>query len=88
MTVVGVVGDTALGGAELAVDRATGAALGLSSDRYVLLAHRGDCPGLEQRLQAALAPDRPVRFRGAAETPFLRQGDAFDQDPPGRQRTS
>jgi D-alanyl-D-alanine carboxypeptidase len=76
VTVVGVVGDTAIGGAELAVDRATGAALGVSSDRYVLLAHRGDRPGLEQRLRAAVAPDRPVRFRGTGETPFLRHGDA------------
>jgi hypothetical protein len=76
VTVVGVVGDTAIGGAELAVDRATGAGLGVSTDRYVLLAHRGDRSGLEQRLRATLPPDRPVRFRGAGETPFLRHGDA------------
>ncbi len=76
VTVVGVVGDTAIGGAELAVDRATGAALGVSADRYLLLAHGDDRPGLEQRLRAALAPDRAVRFRGAGETPFLRHGDA------------
>jgi D-alanyl-D-alanine carboxypeptidase len=76
VTVVAVVADTAIGGAELAVDRGTGAGLGVSTDRYVLLAHRGDRPGLEQRLRATLPADRAVRFRGVGETPFLRHGDA------------
>lgn len=76
VTVAAVVGDTAIGGAELAVDRATGTGLGVTTDRYMLLAHGGDRPGLEQRLRAVLPPDRAVRFRGPGETPFLRQGDA------------
>jgi hypothetical protein len=76
VTVVGVVADTAIGGAELAVDRATGGGLGVTTDRYVLLAHGGDRPGLEQRLRATLPADRAVRFRGPGETPFLRHGDA------------
>jgi hypothetical protein len=76
LTVTGVVGDVAIGGAELAVDRATGVTAGLTTDRYVLVSHDGDRPGLESRLRATLPPDRAVRFRGAGETPFLRHGDA------------
>jgi len=76
LTVAGVVGDAAIGGAELAVDRATGARLGIGTDRYLLAAYDGDRRGLEGRLQAALAPGAPVRFRGPGETPFLRHGDA------------
>jgi hypothetical protein len=76
LTVAGVVSDAAVGGAELAVDRATGSAIGIGTDRYLLVAYGGDRPGLEVRLRSALPPDRAVRFRGAGETPFLRHGDA------------
>ena len=76
VVVAGVVSDTAVGGAELAVDRPTGEALGLGTDRYLLARYRGDRSALEGRLRASLDADAAVRFRGPGETPFLRQGDA------------
>ncbi|HEX6424282.1 MAG TPA: M15 family metallopeptidase [Acidimicrobiales bacterium] len=76
VTVAAVVSDSAVGGAELAVDRATGERLGVATDRYVLSAYDGDRPALEQRLRAALTTATAVRFRGLGETAFLRNGDA------------
>jgi D-alanyl-D-alanine carboxypeptidase len=76
LAVAAVVDDAAIGGAEVAVDRATGAALGAGTDRYVLAAYRGDRAALEARARAALRQDAAVRFRGPGETPFLRSGDA------------
>jgi len=76
VTVGSVVADTAIGGAELALDTATGEHAGLTTDRYLLLAYGGDRSALEQRLTAALPPGRAVRFRGPGEAPFLRNGDA------------
>jgi hypothetical protein len=76
VTVAGVVGDAAVGGAELAVDLATGEALGLATDRYLLASYDGDRAAIEERLRASLATDTAVRFRGPGETPFLRNGDA------------
>ncbi|HEX6568718.1 MAG TPA: M15 family metallopeptidase [Acidimicrobiales bacterium] len=76
LTVAAVVSDTAIGGAELAVDVATGEGLGVDTARYLLAAYAGDRAGLEQRLRAALTAGTAVRFRGPGETPFLRHGDA------------
>jgi hypothetical protein len=76
LAVVGVVDDGTIGGAEVAVDRATGAAAGAGTARYVLAAYRGDRAALESRWRAALHDDTAVRFRGPGETPFLRNGDA------------
>jgi hypothetical protein len=76
VTVAGVVSDAAVGGAELAVDRATGERLGLGVDRYVLASYDGDRAALEGRLRSSLPDGAAVRFRGPGETPFLRHGDA------------
>jgi hypothetical protein len=76
VTVAGIVSDSAIGGAEIAVDPATGARLGLGTERYLLAAYDGDRTGLEERLRASLVSDAAVRFRGPGETPFLRNGDA------------
>jgi D-alanyl-D-alanine carboxypeptidase len=76
LTVAAVVDDTAIGGAELAVDRATGEALGLTSPRFLLAAYAGDRAAIEARWRAALTHGDAVRFRGPGETPFLRHGDA------------
>lgn len=76
VTIAAVVADTAIGGAEVAVDRATGARLGLTTDRYLLVSHTGDRSAVEGALRAALPSDRPVRFRETGEAPFLRHGDA------------
>ncbi|HZA79194.1 MAG TPA: M15 family metallopeptidase [Acidimicrobiales bacterium] len=76
VVVSSVVEDASIGGAELAVDVATGARLGLASPRYLLVAYDGDRPALENRLRAALARGTVVQFRGPGETPYLRQADA------------
>jgi hypothetical protein len=76
LTVAAVVDDTAIGGAELAVDRATGGELGLTTPRFLLAAYTGDRAAIEARWRAALTGGDAVRFRGPGETPFLRHGDA------------
>ena len=76
VVVAGVVSDSAIGGAELAVDLGTGESIGISTERYLLAAYADDRAALEQRLRAGLAGDAAVRFRGPGETPFLRNGDA------------
>ena len=76
VVVSSVVEDASIGGAELGVDVATGARLGLASPRYLLVAYDGDRPALENRLRAALARGTVVQFRGPGETPYLRQADA------------
>ena len=76
VTVAGVVSDTAIGGAEMAVDLATGERLGLGVDRYLLAAYDGARAALEGRLRSSLPAGTAVRFRGPGETPFLRNGDA------------
>lgn len=75
LIVAGIVDDTTLGAAELAVTAVTGAAIGVDRPRYMLLAHHGDRAAVEAALRQAL-PAAPVRFRAPGETPFLRQGDA------------
>jgi hypothetical protein len=76
VTVRAVVPDVTIGGAELAVDRATGAALGISTERALLVAHSGDRAPVEAALAAMVPPGLPLRFRARGETPFLRAGDA------------
>lgn len=76
LTVAGIVDDTTLGAAELAVTSATGATIGVDVARYMLVAYEGDRTAVETALRQALPAETPVRFRGPGETPFLRQGDA------------
>lgn len=76
VVVSGVVEDASIGGAELAVDVATGARVGVAGPRYLLVAYDGDRPALEDRLRAALGPGTVVQFRGPGETPYLRHADA------------
>jgi D-alanyl-D-alanine carboxypeptidase len=76
VVVAGVVEDATIGGAELAVDVATGERVGLDRPRYLLVAYDGDRSAVEDRLRSGLAPGVSVRFRGPGETPFLRHGDA------------
>jgi hypothetical protein len=76
VVVAGVVEDATIGGAELAVDLATGERIGLDRPRYLLIAYDGDRSAVEDRLRSSLAPGVSVRFRGPGETPFLRHGDA------------
>ena len=76
LTVAGIVDDTTIGAAELAVTPATGAGLGIDTPRYALLAYDGDRAAVESAVRRAVPATVPVRFRAPGETPFLRQGDA------------
>lgn len=82
--VAAVLPDAAIGGAELMVSRDTGSAIGVRSDRYLLLrsavGHRMRSGTLRPLLRSLLT-DRPgaidrVQVRTASETPLLRPGDA------------
>jgi hypothetical protein len=74
LTVVGVVADLSVAGAEAVVTPATGAAIGVTAERYLLLHHRGDRAPLDGAIRSLTA--EAVRTRAAGETPFLRHADA------------
>jgi hypothetical protein len=76
LTVAGVVDDALVGAAEVAVSRAGGRAVGLTRDRYALLAYRGGRAAVAAAVHRALPTGLPVRLRGPGETPFFRAGDA------------
>jgi hypothetical protein len=76
LTVAGVVDDALVGAAEVAVSRAGGRAVGLTRDRYALLAYRGGRAAVAAAVRRALPTGLPVRVRGPGETPFFRAGDA------------
>ena len=83
VTIVGVLPDQLVGAAELVVTRATGAAIGIQQNRYLLFQpapglHPGDGQ-LEHRLRALLPAGTQypvVQVRAPGETPYLRMGDA------------
>lgn len=77
--VVGVIDDASASGAELIVDVATGEHVGIVDERFLLVAHDGDRPGLQDATVAALGGSgaaAPIRFRSPAETTWMRHGDA------------
>jgi hypothetical protein len=76
LTVAGVVDDALVGAAEVAVSRVGGRAVGLTRDRYALLAYRGGRAAVAAAVRRALPTGLPVRLRGPGETPFFRAGDA------------
>ena len=76
VTVAGVVDDALVGAAEVAVSRAGGRGVGLTRDRYALLAYRGGRAAVARAVRRALPTGLPVRLRGPGETPFFRAGDA------------
>jgi hypothetical protein len=76
LTVAGVVDDALVGAAEVAVSRVGGRAVGLTRDRYALLAYRGGRTAVAAAVRRALPTGLPVRLRGPGETPFFRAGDA------------
>jgi len=76
--VAGVVPDAATGAHELLVSRATAAALGQTTDRYLLLATD---PGtawqtVAARIRALLPAGTALRIRGPGQARYLRQADA------------
>jgi D-alanyl-D-alanine carboxypeptidase-like protein len=77
LTVAGVVDDALVGAAEVAVTTAGARAVGITRDRYLLLAYRGGRAEVAAGLRRALkGGGLPVRLRGPGETPFFRAGDA------------
>lgn len=74
LTVVGVVDDASVGGAELVLHRDDPLA-GRMAPSYLLLRHETDRSVVETAVRE-LAGDRPVRVRAVGETPYLRHGDA------------
>jgi hypothetical protein len=84
VTIAGVFPDELVGAAELLVSRETGARIGVTHDRYLLLRPSGKHPPTSNRmartLQALLPTTEPttqnVVVRSAGETPYFRQGDA------------
>lgn len=74
LTVAGVVDDTMVGAAELVVTHADARRLGIDTDRFMLVSHRGDRAEIEGAIRGSA--DVEVRVRGPGETPWLRHGDA------------
>ncbi len=77
VTVRGVIDDVSGAGAEILVTAAQAPALGIVTERYLLLRHTADRPVLERAL-AGFLDGRAVRFRTPAETTWLRHGDAVE----------
>ncbi len=83
VTVIGILPDELVGAAEVVVTRATGAAIGVHQNRYVLFQpETGLQPSdtqLENRFRALLPSDLQypvVQVRAPGQTKYLRQGDA------------
>jgi hypothetical protein len=74
LTVAAVLPDEAVAGAEAVVNLTTGAALGVTTDRYLLLHHTGPRPPLDAAIRGLTGTT--VRTRSQGETPFLRHADA------------
>lgn len=83
VTIIGVLPDELVGAAELVVDRATGASIGVARNRYLLFQPatglRPTDPQMEKRFRALLPPGLPyplVQVHAPGETRYLRMGDA------------
>jgi hypothetical protein len=77
LTVAGIVEDTTIGAAELAVTLDTGAAIGVNQARYLLLTHSTKRTEVEAALREALPTGVQARIRAPGETPLLREDDVL-----------
>ncbi len=78
MRVAGVLPDRDVGGHELLVSRRQAAALGQTTDRYLLVEPAPATPwqALAARIRAMLPPGARLRIRAPGQAAWLRQGDA------------
>ena len=76
LTVAGVVDDDLVGAAEVAVTTTGARATGITRDRYLLLAYRGDRDAVAAAVRRIVSARLPVGVRGPGETPYFRAGDA------------
>lgn len=77
VTVVGVVADDLVGGAELVVPYADGPALGIGSDRHAVFTTTADAdPAVVRQAVRALTPGTPMQVRAPGEARYLRSADA------------
>ena len=85
VTIAAVLPDELVGAAEVLVSRATGAEIGITHDRYVLIQPAGPNLPSARKLANRIRPllpttldpvHRKVVVRAPGETPYLRQGDA------------
>jgi hypothetical protein len=76
--VAGVLPDRDVGGHELLVSRRQAAALGQTTNRYLLVEPIQETPwqALAGRIRASLPPGARLRIRGPGQAAWLRQGDA------------
>ena len=78
VTVAGVIDDLSGAGAELLVTTTDAGALGVDTERYLLVRHTGPRADLERAIARDFLGGRAVRFRTPAETTWLRHGDAVE----------
>lgn len=76
LTVAGVVEDTLIGGAEIAMVTDAADAAGITTPRYVLVTYAGERADMEQSVRDVPIGDVAMRVRGPGETPYFRHGDA------------
>jgi hypothetical protein len=76
LKVTAIVSDADIAAAELVVSYATGAALGITTERAALVRYTGSRVQLERAVTAAIPGRTPTRFRSPGETTYLRHGDA------------
>lgn len=76
LDVAAVVDDDVVGAAELVVTVETGERLGVTTDRFALVAHDGERDAMGEAVRAQLPADTPTRVRAPGETPYLRHADA------------
>lgn len=76
LDVAAVVDDVVIGAAETAMTVETGTALGVDTDRYLLIRYSGARKSLEDAVRGELPEGLAVRIRAPGETPVLRHGDA------------
>lgn len=78
LAVHGTVEDELIGAHELVVSTPAGAAVGVTTPRYLLIAlgPGGERGRVQRALESALPPGTRLRLRGPGETPFFRHGDA------------